>query len=147
MKLVDVVLITLAGLSLFLMSEELFRVIFSQSNNWIPDVFSDAVSWTPGAVFYTTLSSVVAGLFLVRFAPQPVVIALLTGFTVELADIYPMVQANGAQTTFTAIISSWAMAEKYLQAIIILPLVSYILYVIKRPNREHEVIEEDDIRY
>ena len=143
MKLFDIILITLAGLSLFLLTEDVVESVFSQADSWIPEVFSDSVTWQPGTVFNTALSAVVSGLFLVRFAPQPVLIAFLIGATVELSGLYPLLEANGWQTTWSVLTSSWQMAEKYLQAIFILPLVCYGLYIIKRPNREREVVIED----
>ncbi|NNJ73174.1 MAG: hypothetical protein HKP09_08330 [Enterobacterales bacterium] len=143
MKLFDIILITLAGLSLFLLTEDLVESIFSQADNWIPEVFSDAVTWQPGTEFNTALSAVVSGLFLVRFAPQPVLIAFLIGATVELSGLYPLFEANGWQTSWSVMTSSWQTAEKYLQAMFILPLVCYGLYIIKRPNREREVVVED----
>lgn len=146
MKLIDIVLITLAGLSLFLLTEEVLQPLLSQTDRWIPDVFAESVTWQPGVTFSTVLSATISGLFLARFAPQPVLIAFLIGLTVEASDIYKLVQASDIQTTFSFLISSWQVAEKYLQAILILPLISYFLYLIKRPNREREVII-DDHRY
>ena len=147
MKLFDIILITLAGLSLFLLAEDVAEALFKRSNSWIPDVFSDAVRWTPGATFYTVLSAALSGLFLVRFAPQPVLVAFLIGATIEVSDIYPLIQANGWQETLSVLTSSWQMAEKYLQALVLLPLVTFAIYFLRRPNREREVILDDNSRY
>ena len=147
MKLFDIVLITLAGLSLFLFSDEILQPLLSQSDQWIPEVFYESVTWQPGTTFSTVLSAVVSGLFLARFAPQPVLIAFLIGITVEVSDIYKLIQASDIQTTFSFLTSSWQVAEKYLQAIFLLPLVSYFLYLLRRPNREREVILDDDSRF
>ena len=146
MKLFDIILITLAGLSLFLFAQDVFGTFFRDTNQWIPDVFSESVSWQPGVTFNTVLSAVVSGLFLARFAPQPALIAFLIRLAVERSEIYKLIQASDLMTTFKHLISSWQIAEKYLQAVFILPLVSYFIYLLKRPNREREVILEDDHR-
>ena len=146
MKLFDIILITLAGLSLFLFSQDVVGTLFRDTNQWIPDVFSESVSWQPGVTFNTVLSATVSGLFLARFAPQPVLIAFLIGLAVEGSEIYKLVQASDIKTTFNYLTTSWQIAEKYLQAILILPLVSYFIYLLKRPNREREVILDDDHR-
>lgn len=144
MKLFDIILITLAGLSLFLFSQDVFGILFRDTNQWIPDVFSEAVTWQPGVTFNTVLSAIICGLFLARFAPQPVLIAFLIGLAVEAHDIHKLVQASDIKTTFNYLTTSWQIAEKYFQAILILPLISYFIYLLKRPNREHEVILDDN---
>jgi len=142
MKIADIILITLAGISLYLMSYEITEYLFSNANSWIPGVFSDALSWQPGSTFYLVAAAIISALFLSRFAPQPVLIATLIAWFVFTKNIYPMLETNGYQAVLNYLTSNLNIAMENLKPLVIIPLITYFASLMRRPNREKEVIED-----
>lgn len=143
MKLLDLILIGLAALALMLSGYDVSAYLFKHANDWIPGVFSDAVQWHPGATFHWSLSAIVAGLLLVRFAAYPVGVALVVGLIIALSNLYPLMQANGLWSTLKFSARDITSLLKNYQLVGLFPMITQLIYWLKKPSREHEVYDHD----
>ena len=143
MKVLDLLLISLAGYCLVVMSHELMVFTFKHANDWIPSVFSDAVEWQPGEVFHWALAGIVMGFLLVRFASEPIIASVLVALALITKELFPLVNENGITATLSHTISSYEMALTYYTILGLFPVITWLISLVKTPSREREVFRND----
>ena len=145
MKFLDFVLLCLVSVLLLNATYTYVELIFANANSWIPSVFGDEVQWHPGKTFNWGLSSVLCGLFLCRFAPRPMLTGFVSATALVALNLYPSVTQYGLDTTLKQLFSSYQTTVNTLQLMGLLPVITWLLHWIITPNREHEVIDDDDV--
>lgn len=143
MKLLDLIIICVASYCLLMASHETVVFLFKDSNSWIPEVFSDVVTWHTGSTFHWGVASVVTGFLLARFATNPVPTAFLVAISVVTISILPAIMANGFMPTMKEVFSTGKTALKYLQILGLLPVMTWLISLMKAPEREQEVFRND----
>jgi hypothetical protein len=143
MKVLDLLLISLAGYCLLMMSHEMVVTIFKNANDWIPGLFSDSVQWHPGEVFHWGLASVIVGFLLVRFANDPFPTSLVVALVLVAQKLYPLIMANGITKTLGHTVSSSEMMLKYYLIMGLLPVITWIISLFSTPSREREVFRSE----
>ena len=143
MKFLDSLLLCLVSVLLLNATFGYAEMLFANANDWIPSAFGDEVQWHPGKTFLWGIASVVCGLFLCRFAPRPILMALIVAMLVIAVRLYPSITELGFATTMRQVFYSYETAVGILQLMGLLPVITWILHWIITPNREHEVIEDE----
>ena len=143
MKILDLFLISLVSVILLNTGYDFTEKLFSNANDWIPSVFSDAVQWHPGKTFYWGVTSVVCGLFLCRFNDRPLFMAFLVAALTVAFNLYPSLEKFGFSLTLNQLFSSYSIALDFLQLIGILPVITWLLHWLIKPDRERPIIAED----
>jgi len=131
MKIIDNILMIAAGYCLFVMTIVVSTDLFSGVNELIPELFSGRAMITISEIFHLVIASLVTGLFYVRFAPSPILIALAVAILLK-ADTYLLFFSSDL---YTNSISYYSANPEHtlplLKPIFILPSITYLIGLIR----------------
>jgi len=138
MKFTDNLLMIAAGYSLYTIVVVLSTRYFADINQLIPDVFSESVSITIGQTFHIVIASIVTGMLLVRFASLPILMALLVAIAINIESYYLLISDNSAKKLIDYYIANPTAFLNLIKPIVILPLLTYLLSLIRRIEPEED---------
>ena len=134
MKYIDQLLIIVAAYSLFSLAVVFSNHYFAGINQFIPDIFSQLAIVSIGKTFHLVFAAVIAGLLLNRFAPKPVMAAVLAALAVNINSYILLITENSIAETWQYYQTYPSQIFVLFKPLIILPVVTYLYGLIIRAD-------------
>lgn len=132
MKYTDNILMIAAAYSLYTLTVVFSTEYFAGINQLIPDIFSGRASINISSTFHQVIGSTITAMLLVRFAPKPVLTALLAAIAVNIESYILLLGSNDLDASIDYYFSYPSAILILLKPLILLPVITHLVGLIKR---------------
>ncbi len=131
MKFSDNLIMIIAGYSLYTVVMLFSSRYFANINHLIPDFFNPTTTMTLGQTFHHVLASLFTGFLLVRFGSFAPLLAFIVAITINIESYIIIMTDNSVNKIVDYYLANPLDLLNLLKPLIILPLMTYLLSLIK----------------
>ncbi|MCP4272486.1 MAG: hypothetical protein GY781_11035 [Gammaproteobacteria bacterium] len=140
MKFIDNLVMIIAGYSLYTVVMVFSSRYFANINHLIPDFFSPTTTITLGQTFHHVLASLFTGFLLVRFGSFAPLLAFIVAITINVESYIIIMTDNSVNKIVDYYLANPMDFLNLLKPLIILPLFTYLLSLIKGVTPEEKQV-------